>query len=203
MQLNIKPCSRSEEEKERINSFIVPTDENKILILSNTSVKDLSAEFVINETQHLIVPVKGGQIQKFPLSEGMFKPLLGCQVKVCPQLIVSLEDKFKPNAPLFDPLSIFKNKLPEDVPLNWFSVEEGLPENDLEVDVICEGFFGKKDKLFLNIERHQFTARFNRSKGWNIEMYDKQAMIICWRYIDKETRKILDHSRPTENLQEY
>ncbi len=108
------------------------------------------------------------------------------------------------NPRAFDPLDLLlkEKALKEQSFQNWISVDESLPENGLEVDVICEARYGKTSAIGRNLERHEFTGVFERSTGWRI-WFQKSGCdpVICWRYKDDETRKILDHKPPKQTEQ--
>ena len=98
------------------------------------------------------------------------------------------------NVPMFDPMDIFlkKEALKSHTQAKWISVEESLPEMDLEVDVIAEGYFKRDCPIIHKKERMQLTGKFNPYCGWSVFLTHEPVKILCWKYIDEETRKILD-----------
>ncbi len=104
----------------------------------------------------------------------------------------------------FDVLTtlLHEKALREQMNQTWVSVDESLPQKDLEVEIICEIRRVSDDKP----KRVLFAGSFNPGDGWQFIVAGavRHALgnVICWRYIDEETRKILDHQPPKESINE-
>jgi hypothetical protein len=173
-------------------TMLIPKDCVKTLILENHTEE--ASFFEANAAGRVeVIPIPAKTILKYPLTDPVGGMLRGCIIQ-CPGHIIIRLDESCGNVPMFDPMDVFMKKeaLKHHETTNWISVEESLPEKDLEVDVIAEGYFGKTSQLHQNKERHQFTGKFDPYYGWTTFFTNGPVKILCWKYIDEETRKILD-----------
>lgn len=183
-------------------TILIPTDCVKTLVIDN--ITDYEKFFEINSAGKVqVIPISAKTKMKYHLTDAQGGKLRGCMIQAPEGVYFSLESS-PGSVPMFDPMDVFmKNEaLKSHTQAKWISVEESLPEMDLEVDIIAEGYFGKKSVLAQSKERHQFTAQFNPYNGWhiwNIFTMEEPKKVLCWKYIDEETRKILDFKKEEKN----